>query len=260
MDAVATVESLWRYPVKSMRGEQLQQASARLSGIYGDRIYAIHDASAPDNFPYLTGRQRAEMLLYQPRFRDTHRALAPHPPTHEEAPAPGLPDTEPSLMVDVDIPGGPSFSIDDPGLLDLLRTGLDDRHQLSLLRSSSAITDAFPVSLFSIQTARRLGQDLGAAIDKRRFRANIYLDLASDTGFGEDDFVGRHLGIGPQVVLWIEERDPRCKMITLDPDTAQANPEVMKQVARAYDSCAGVYARVVHPGTLHAGDGVRLLD
>ena len=66
MAIVGHVESLWRYPVKSMRGEQVQQAFLGYAGVYGDRLYAFHDAGALKGFPYLTGREQERMLLYKP--------------------------------------------------------------------------------------------------------------------------------------------------------------------------------------------------
>ncbi len=238
MDRVGKVESLWRYPVKSMRGEQMHTAFAGFAGMRGDRIYALHDAAAPADFPYLTARQRAHMLLFHPRFR--------HGSEH------------PAELV-VETPAGQILSIDDPALLSLLSADLDDRHNITLMRSEHALTDAYPVSLFSIQTAWQLARDLEAPIDKRRFRANIYLDLDTAGGFGEDRFVGHSLQVGTQVVLTILDRDPRCKIVTLDPDTTKANPKVIKHLARAHQTRAGVYAAVQVEGTIHQGDEVRLL-
>src|SRR5204863_5450912 len=79
MTVVGKVESLWRYPVKSMRGEEIKQSYLGFSGVYGDRLYAFHDRSAPEEFPFLTGREQEQMLLYQPRFRHPeHAALPPN--------------------------------------------------------------------------------------------------------------------------------------------------------------------------------------
>ena len=77
MTIVGHVESLWRYPVKSMRGEKLDTAFVGFSGIYGDRIYALHNPAARAAFPYLTARELAEMLLYQPKFRQPDKAIRP---------------------------------------------------------------------------------------------------------------------------------------------------------------------------------------
>ncbi|MCU1222293.1 MAG: hypothetical protein JWQ42_386 [Edaphobacter sp.] len=263
MNVVGTVESLWRYPVKSMRGEQLESAFAGFSGIYGDRIYAFHDAGAPAGFPYLTGREREQMLLFRPQFRNAERARKPDNQDEAEALPPGVTpvyaDTD-DLMVDVQTPDGASLAIDDPALIHLLSEGLRERHQLRLTRSQRSLTDCRPVSLFSTQTVDDLADDLGIALDKRRFRANIYLDLGSSEGFAEDRFVGQTLRIGDKVLLAILERDPRCKMITLDPDTAEPNPEVIKRIAREHNGKAGIYAAILAEGTIRPGDRVCLLN
>jgi uncharacterized protein YcbX len=63
---------------------------------------------------------------------------------------------------------------------------------------------------------------IDAKVDKRRFRANIYLDLASGRGFDEDELVGSSLRVGSKAVVSVVERDPRCKRTRLDPDTAES--------------------------------------
>jgi uncharacterized protein YcbX len=263
MSIVGKVESLWRYPVKSMRGEELEEAFVGFAGVYGDRLFAFKSSASPKGFPYLTGRDQKEMLRCRPRFR--HPDIAAKPPNLSEAESLG-PGVTPlysdlaDLIVDVETPSGETLSIDDPSLIRLLGDGIRDAHNLTLLRSERALTDCRPVSLFSIQTARALGEETGVAADKRRFRANIYVDLASASGFGEDALVGRSVRIGAKVVLAILERDPRCKMITLDPDTGEANPEFIRQVAQNHDGMAGVYAAVLVEGKIRPGDSVELLD
>jgi uncharacterized protein YcbX len=86
------------------------------------------------------------------------------------------------------------------------------------------------------------------------------VDLTSAGGFAENDFVGRSLRIGPKVVLEILERDARCVMITLDPDTTEKTPEILKKVAQAHEGMAGVYGAVMVEGMLHKGDPVEVLD
>ena len=122
------------------------------------------------------------------------------------------------------------------------------------------MTDCRPISLISLQSARQLGDELGAFVDPRRFRANIYLDLNAASGFAEDAFVGHSLRIGSRVVLAILERDPRCAMITLDPDTGESKPELLKKVAQAHSGMAGVYGAVLVEGMVRKGDSVELLD
>ncbi len=259
MSRIGNVESLWRYPVKSMRGEELQAAFLGYAGVYGDRLYAFHSSAAKKGFPYLTGREQNEMILYRPRYRYPEQAAQPPNLADAEASPPGATPLYPpasGFALDVETPSGTTLPIEDPALLELLRGGIRERHELTLLRSERAMTDCRPVSLFSIQTAQQLTAELGTDIGTRRFRANIYLNLSAAGGFAEDEFLGRKLQIGSKAVVSILERDPRCKMITLDPDTAQANPEIMKQVAKAHGGRAGVYAAVLVEGMIRHGDEV----
>ncbi len=263
MDIVGKVDSLWRYPVKSMRGEELQAAFVGFAGVYGDRVFAFSSSGSPKAFPWLTGREQATMLLHTPRFRHAAETAAPTNLAEAEKVGPGVTPLyadSARFAVDVETPSGEVLALDDPALLDILRQRLGEADDVSLKRSDRSMTDCRPVSLFSIQTAEQLGLEIGTDLDVRRFRANIYLDLGSSPGFTEDDFVGRRLGIGSKVVVSILERDPRCKMITLDPDTADQNPDVLKRVSRDHDGKAGVYGAVLVEGTVRPGDTVHLLN
>jgi len=263
MSVIGTVEGIWRYPVKSMRGEELDDAFVGFSGIYGDRLFAFRSSASPKGFPYLTGREQKEMLLYRPRFRHPDMAAQPANLNEAESIAPGLNPVfadHADLVVDVETPSGEVLALDDPALIRMLGEGIGDEHALMLLRSERAMTDCRPVSMFAIQTVQQLGEELGAELDKRRFRANIYVDLKSDGGFAEDSYVGRSLRIGSKAVLSILERDPRCKMITLDPDTGESDPMILRKVAQGHDGMAGVYGAVLVEGTIRKGDAIELLS
>ena len=263
MTVVGRVESLWRYPVKSMRGEQLQKAFAGFPGVYGDRVYAFSSSLSSKGFPFFTGRDQGQMLAYRAAFRHRERMAAPPNLAEAEALGPGITPlyADPAdLMVDVETPSGEVLPIDDPRLIDLLRDGARDGHELSLLRSERALTDCRPFSLISIQTTRQLSEEVGVELDKRRFRANAYVHLASGAGFSENEWVGRRLRIGDKAQIAVTDRDPRCKMITLDPDTGQANPEVMRCVAKDHGSAAGVYGAVLVEGVIREGDEIALVD
>lgn len=263
MNRVGTVESLWRYPVKSMRGEEMPQIFAGFAGVYGDRLFSFHSSAGVAGFPFLTGRNLREMILYRARFRDASKAAAPPNLVEAQNLGPGITPVyaNPSdLMIDVETPTGQVFRIDDPALIDTLRAGLDEDHHLTLHRSERAMTDCRPLSLISVQTVRALTDETGNPVDKRQFRANIYLDLTEGNGFGEDRFVGRSLRLGSKLILSILERDPRCMMITLDPDTAEKTPALLKTVAQTHQNKAGVYAAVLVEGVVQQGDAVELLD
>lgn len=261
MSVFGTVESLWRYPVKSMRGEELEEAFAGFSGIYGDRLFAFKSSASPKGFPYFTAREQRRLLQYRPHFRYPEKAARPVNLAEAEIMGANPVSADSSeLMIDVETPNGKTLGIDDPDLVDMLRADIDQKHQLTLMRSERALTDCRPVSIFSLQSARQLEEETGKPIDKRRFRANVYVDLPSGDGFAENDFVGRSLRIGPKVVVSILERDARCVMITLDPDTTEKTPEILKKVAQAHEGMAGVYGAVIVEGMLHKGDPVEVLD
>jgi uncharacterized protein YcbX len=203
------------------------------------------------------------MLLYRPIFRDRSKMALPVNLAEAEALPPGatpLYAEAAAQMVDVETPSGEVLAIDDSRLIDQLRSGIRERHELTLLRSDRGMTDCRPVSLFSLQTVQQLSRELGFAVDKRRFRANIYIELESGNGFDENEFVNRTLRIGDKTTLTVVDRDPRCKMITLDPDTTQANPDVMRVVARSHDGKAGIYAAVVVEGAIRRGDKITVVN
>jgi hypothetical protein len=163
------------------------------------------------------------------------------------------------MMVDVETPARSVLPIDDPALIAELSDGLGNGHALSLLRSDRSLTDCRPVSVFSLQTIQQIGREAGLALDLRRFRANIYADLQM-AAFAENALVGRRLGLGAMAVIAVIGLDPRCKMITLDPDTAEAKPEVLRVVAQHHGGNAGLFGAVLIEGVVRPGDAIDLLD
>jgi uncharacterized protein len=263
MKNIGTVESLWRYPMKGMRGEELPEAFMGFSGFYGDRCYAIRDDNGRKGFPYLNGNVQPEMLRCQPQFRHFEKSLKP--PNLEEASsiAPGVNPTnadENDFDLDVITATGKILSIDDPLLLELLGENLRGEHNLSIARSDRALTDCRPVSLISRQTIRQIERESNITLDKRRFRMNIYFNLNSEEGFGEDNLINRRLRIGNKAEIMVLERDPRCKAISLDPETGEHNPQILKNVAQNHEANAGVYCAVLVEGVLTAGDSISILE
>jgi len=255
------VDSLWRYPVKSMRGEELDEVFASYSGIYGDRVFAFRSSANHKGFPYLTAREQRKLLQYRPRFRFPDKAARPVNLTEAESKnANPLSANLEELVVDVETPDGKTVAIDDPALVEMLRADIDQKHQVTLMQSQRAMTDCRPVSIFSLQSAQQLAEETGTHVDKRRFRANVYVDLTSANGFAENELVGRSVRVGPKAVIKVLERDSRCVVITLDPDTGEQAPALLKKVAQAHDGMAGVYGAVLVEGMLHKGDPVEVID
>ena len=77
MSTIGTVESLWRYPVKSMRGEELAEVFAGYAGVYGDRLFAFESSAGRKGFPFFTGREQRQMIRYRraSAIRTKQRAL-----------------------------------------------------------------------------------------------------------------------------------------------------------------------------------------
>lgn len=263
MSIIGTAESLWRYPVKSMRGEELKELFASYAGVYGDRLFAFVNRAGRESFPWFTGRDNRSMITYRPRFRYPEKSAYPPNYLAAENNPPGanpLSATPDELMIDVETPDGKTFSIEDPGLIEHLLEDVEADQELTLVRSDKAMTDSRPLSLFAIQTAHELGKEAGIAVDRRRFRANVYLDLGGAEGFAENALVGKTLRIGAKVEVSVLERDPRCMMVTLDPDTAEKSPIILKAIAQAHQGDAGLYGAILREGMIRKGDPVELLS
>jgi len=72
--------------------------------------------------------------------------------------------------------------------------------------------------------------------------------------------LARRPAIGSKAVVSVLERDPRCAMITIDPDTAERNPAILGKVTKAHDGKAGVYAAVLVEGVVRVGDEIEVLN
>src|SRR5215217_7477939 len=159
MSMAGTVDSLWRYPVKSMRGEELEESFVGFPGVYGDRSFAFRSSASPKGFPYLTGREQERLLRYRPRFRHPEKAAEPPNLAEAELIDPGINpvNADPQdLSVEVETPSGETLPIDDPELIRMLGEGIGDDNHLTLVRSDRAMTDCRPVSLISLQTVGQI--------------------------------------------------------------------------------------------------------
>ncbi len=97
MTVIGNVESVWRYPVKSMRGEMLDEAFVGFAGVYGDRVYAFTTPQAPKGFPFHTSREQEELLLYSPKFADGSAAMMPANLAEAAAMPPGMTPVYPPI-------------------------------------------------------------------------------------------------------------------------------------------------------------------
>jgi uncharacterized protein len=228
---VGVVAALWRYPVKSMAGEALAEASLRWTGIEGDRQYAYLRASDRSRFPWLTGRDMAGLVRYRPRYLD------PGDPRRSPVRAVTAAGVEHELG---DLEGPLSAQLGEP---------------VRLVQIGRGCFDSMPVSVVSEATGRAVGAAVGREVDLKRFRPNIV--IAADVP--EWDWVGGALvfGDGP-ARLRLNARIERCQMITIDPESAAKDPSLLRCVAQDFDNRIGVYGAIEAIGAIAVGDPVWL--
>lgn len=241
MERVGTLQTLRRYPVKSMAGEDLSEVYVTYAGLVGDRVFAFVDNENRTNFPWMTGRQGHEMILFKPRL------LAP-PETANEHPA------AEQFQVEVTVPEGKKFQMGEESFARYVESRFG--RSVKLRFSERAMTDACPVSIFGLETVRALSDETGMKLDHRRFRANFYVAWESSEPFYENSLVGKTVQIGEKLTVQVVEKDGRCIMITLDPETAKPSPEVLRTVSQKHEGCAGVYGAVLREGIARVNDPV----
>ena len=245
-----------------MRGEALKEYFVGFAGVYGDRLYAFEQVGGREGFPWLTAREQSEMLRYQPRFRNFSRTIAPPNFAASQALGSGLTPvygSDDDFGVEIQGPDGTIHDIKDSSLKFRLLAG-SGASAIRLIRSICPLTDCRPVSMISVQSLDQLSAEHGTRLDHRRFRPNIYADLDGLPGYAEADWIGRRVAIGSKVVLHILQVDHRCKFITLDPETGECTPSILRTVVQNHDNAAGVYAAVLVEGLIRTGDPIRLLD
>src|SRR5262245_29834577 len=172
MGQLGILQAIYRYPVKSMAGEELEKAFVGYGGIMGDRVFAFVRAKGIKGFPWLTGREQEEMVLFRPQFRDARAMIEPQ---HLEASlgmavTPVVPPAE-AFDVNVTTPEGKVYAIESTELeADLEQRGGEP---VSLRFSERGLYDCRPISIFGNTSVTALGDELDMLIDRRRFRANF---------------------------------------------------------------------------------------
>jgi MOSC domain-containing protein len=233
------VEAIYRYPVKSMRGERLDSANLGWHGIEGDRRLAFRRMNERSEFPWLTASKLPGLVAFSPvrRANGAQESL----PTHIRTPdGEELPVFSEELAREV----GRRYGA--PVEMMCLKHGIFDDATISVITS---------------ETVSEIGRLAGRNLDARRFRPNIVVRSLRPVSFEEDRWVGGLLsfGEGDNVpAVRVTMRDLRCSMVNLDPDSANPEPEVMKAIVRANQNNAGVYGTVTQIGQLAVGQSIFL--
>jgi hypothetical protein len=261
-----TLAALHRYPVKSMMGEEINAAQITPRGLFGDRAYALCDvetgmivsAKNPKKWPGMFG----------------YRASYVSPPEGESAmPAVrvGLPDgtyTVSSTAAFTDILSGKLGRA-----VKLLTAAPVAAHleeywpDMDGLAHRDAVTDEsmpegtfFDLAVLHILTTSTLDKlrELypTGRVEPRRFRPNLIIDTSGQSGFVENDWIGKTLCIGPNVKVKVTGPCPRCVMTTLAQGDLPKDPGVLKTAAKYNDVRVGIYASVFESGMIRVGDKV----
>lgn len=227
---LGVLHGLWRYPVKSMAADSLEATEVSWQGLPGDRRWAfLRPDSQSSGFPFQTIRDHSRMCGYQPKLTNPERADA--------------------SGVLVRTPGGDArYEVDDPALAAQLGDGV------RVTRLKRGLFDAMPLSLISTATVAEACERAGVPYAPQRFRPNLLVEAADGRPFGEHEWVGRTLRVG-DTVFRVDRLNTRCVIVDVDPAVGQPSGNVLRSLADQA-ACAGVYATVVTPGRLRAGDRI----
>lgn len=224
-----SVQEIWRYPVKSLGGEQLRVAQVDELGIEGDRAWGIYD---PETELVLTARREPALLFLSARIEDGRPLITC--------------DDGSTLASDDDL----SSWMGRPVQLRSATTGpgtfenpMDIDNESDWVQwQSSGNTFHDSGSKISFVSLQSLGE-----WDTRRFRINLILD-----GSGEDELSGE-VAVG-SAVLAIRKPINRCVMVTRAQPGMSKDLAVLKQIVKERDNKLGVGAVVTTPGTIAVGD------
>jgi uncharacterized protein YcbX len=292
-ETVGSVAGLWRFPVKSMKGEPIEQAELTPRGLVGDRAYALIDVD--------TGKVvSAKSVKLFPRMLDCRAAFVESPKSGDELPPVriALPDGSTVTSDSSDAAqilssyfgrnvrlaraAPDDFTIDQyhPDVEDIDPAGYRDTVVEQKLGSAffaeaglaspvpvGAFFDLFPLSVVTTSTLDRLNEIRPQSrFDPRRFRMNVIVD-ATDVGFVENSWIGHKIAIGDAVRLQVALPDPRCVMTTLAQDELPKDNDILRTLTQhnriqvgdaGRFPCVGVYAVVEAAGTMQTGDKVEL--
>ena len=234
---IGQVEAIFRYPVKSMRGERLEAARMGWHGLEGDRRLAFRRMDDQGGFPWLSASRLPELLLFAPSRRES--------------------GDEGDLPTHVRTPDGEELPVFGEALAAEVGRRLGTPVQMMQLKHG--IFDEASVSVIAFDTVREIERLAGRSPDVRRFRPNVLVRLLRPVPFQEDEWVGGVLSFGAgddAPAVSVTMRDVRCSMVNFDPDSARSAPEVLKAVVRVHDNTAGVYGTVTRTGRLAVGQPI----
>jgi uncharacterized protein YcbX len=269
--ALGSVVSLWRYPVKSMMGEELNAARLTDRGLLGDRAYALLDGSDGRVVSAKNPRKWPEMFDFRAVFEDIPRLTSQIPPVRITLPD-GTPLSSTQSDVDKVLSGVlkrevtlESASPNRQGAMaeeywpDM--DGLDYRDTVTDFDlPEGTFFDTAVVHVLTTATLDRMRELYPQGrFEVRRFRPNVVVQTTDGArDFVENAWIGHTLAIGDTVRLAITGPCPRCVMTTLAQGDLPKDPGILRTAAQHNQVNVGVYASVVRGGEVRRGDAIRL--
>lgn len=266
---VGSIVALWRYPVKSMMGEELNAAEVTDRGILGDRVYALLDLSTGKVVSAKHPRKWGRLFEFRAAFVEPPRAGALAPPVRITFPDGTLVTSDRAELADIlsrllgqtvafahSAPPGPSLEEYWPDI-----QGLTYRETVTdEAMPSGTFFDATPIHVLTTATIDRLRELYPQGrFEVRRFRPNLVIAPAPGmTGFVENDWVGRIVTIGDAVRLRVTRPCGRCVMTTLPQGDLPQDYGILRAAAQHNQANVGVYAEVERAGVVRRGDAIQV--
>ncbi len=266
---LGSLVSLWRYPVKSMMGEELNASEITERGLLGDRAYALVDNSDGRVATAKNPRKWPRLFDFRAAFVEPARGAAKIPPVRITLPDGNTVASDQSdvnqilskaLNRDVTVGAAQRVPVNAEEYWPDME-GLDHRDAVTdFTLPEGTFFDCAMVHLLTTATLDRLRELYPQGrFEVRRFRPNIVVQLASgEKGFAENAWVGHTLAIGTAVRLNITGQCGRCVMTTLAQGDLSNDPGILRTAAQHNKANVGVYAAVAQGGTIRRGDPVRI--
>jgi uncharacterized protein YcbX len=267
-DGIGSVVSLWRYPVKSMMGEELNATEITQRGLLGDRVYAVVDPSDGRVASAKNPRKWGKLFDFRAAFIDPPKSNEKLPPVRITLPDGRILSSEASdlnaklsnvlgrgLRFSAVVPENPSLEEYWPNMEGLA-------HRETVTDESMPKDSFFDCATMHLLTTATIDQlrELypQGRFEVRRFRPNIVIEPSSGAkGFVENEWIGHTLAIGDEVRLSITGPCGRCVMTTLPQGDLPKDPGILRTAAQQNKTYVGVYAAVVQGGCIRRGDQIR---
>ena len=249
------ITEIWRYPVKSMLGERLDQVGVGPLGLDGDRHWAVADAESGVS---LSAKRYPELLSCRAWTAEGQVMI-------------GFPDGDEFATDAKEAPERLSELLSRRVIMRAASDGRKVQHEFPTEIETGqgqprladlgfeAFFDEAPLHLLTTATLRELSRrQPGSEFVRVRFRPN-FIVATDESGFVEDGWVGRDLNLGPVRCL-VHQRKRRCVMTTHAQGDLSKDNDVIRAIVRDNGANAGIDLSAVESGTLNAGDLVSLLD